>query len=116
MSKRTIINTMNSLKSASKFNQIALKQIYHWHQQSHIHSISSSLSHGKFLKFLKDHSNINGSKYLKKNIINNNINYNVNIKRHFNASSEQKRDYYDVLGVNRDAKDSEVKKAFYKVA
>jgi len=37
--------------------------------------------------------------------------------RHFAASSNsQKRDYYDILGIGRDAKDTEVKKAFYGLA
>jgi len=34
----------------------------------------------------------------------------------FAASSSQKKDYYETLGVDRNAKDADVKKAFYKLA
>ena len=44
----------------------------------------------------------------------NNINAIHNITKRYYAG-ESKADYYDVLGVSKDASDSDVKKAFYKV-
>jgi len=71
-------------------------------QQHHLHTLSA---HRKFRKFqtLPIHDE-------------NRINLHQHSVRHFNPKSEQKKDFYDILGVSRDAKDTEVKKAFYKLA
>ena len=70
------------------------------HTQQHIHSLSAQR---KFSKFRipsipnAQHHPIKLSSF------------------QFAASSSQKKDYYETLGVSRNAKDTEVKKAFYKV-
>jgi len=72
------------------------------HTQQHIHSVSAQRKFSKFRNIsLSDHPHRHPIKLST---------------FHFAASSERKKDYYETLGVSRDAKDTEVKKAFYKLA
>eukprot|EP00485_Elphidium_margaritaceum_P001145 CAMPEP_0202696688 /NCGR_PEP_ID=MMETSP1385-20130828/10002_1 /ASSEMBLY_ACC=CAM_ASM_000861 /TAXON_ID=933848 /ORGANISM="Elphidium margaritaceum" /LENGTH=477 /DNA_ID=CAMNT_0049352929 /DNA_START=47 /DNA_END=1480 /DNA_ORIENTATION=- len=75
----------------------------HQHSQHHMHTLSSCTPththghahQGRFQKFHALHHHT---------------------LRYFGPSAAKKPDYYDVLGVDRNAKDAEVKKAFYKLA
>ena len=75
--------------------------VYH-HTNQNIHTLSSNRKFLKFRNTSNHHSNFDKLNY-----------YNYITKHNF--VTDDKRDYYETLGIERDAKDADVKKAFYKV-
>eukprot|EP01084_Bolivina_argentea_P018351 34167_1 len=98
--KQLLLNAIRH-QSHSIASRPLLAHRKHTHNLSpytHTKASIQSIAHRKFRKFHSKHH------------------LSTHNTRHFNHSSSQKRDYYDVLGISRDVKDSEVKKAFYKLA
>eukprot|EP01083_Nonionella_stella_P245671 853641_1 len=111
--KRLSSKSLMTITSTNRFHSLFVSNqqsaIYsHTHtlsieRQHQIHTLSS---YGKFRKFQNISSNQNKQ---PTNMFNHCIQY-------FNAASSQKKDYYETLGVDKNAKDTEIKKAFYKLA
>jgi len=109
---------MKKLNSVS----IKIKQILHSINNNDINNI-----HGRNITYCFNNHHINQSSSASKKFfhINGNTNRNKNQnssnpiytlnKKHF-SSEHAKVDYYDLLGVKKDATNDEIKKAFYKLA
>ena len=105
-SSKMITKSSSMMRSQKILKLNKLSQLYpniQWRSLSYLNSNINSF---------KLNSNQNNINY-PNNKSNNKYNgLNINSKKYF---SEQKQDYYELLGVERNATEQEIKKAFYKV-